>query len=333
MNKLSENDRQDINILIGLGQSILENEKKLARLEANFEKENEEYQNTLAALKSTLTLEENIYARMNLTPNRIVNILLELGDPLDTTNFHKQLSTLISFNSKELCTTRIVNTLFKKIIYGKDIHLNNLMGCYAINSMTGKTKQINPENFLKVEDAIKSDIYYSILTFLEKENTKSSNYELRKLLIERKYNLAFINPDIEKNFIAQNFEVSELYLTGKAYATINTVNPKMYSSILFKLTKCLFDISTNKLANMNINDMIKNEDIATVNILKAILKTCLLLDDNNFAETLKEQIDIQIKFMHRPITKGLQTILDIIDNMDEEQKLAKVITLNLKRES
>jgi len=333
MNKLelTENDRQDINILIGLGQSILENENKLAELEAKFEKQSSEYKSTIEALKSTLALEENIYARMNLTTEKIITILLELGDPLEATNFHKQLSTLLTANNNELCTCRIINSLFDRFINDEESALPNAIGCFSVNNRTGKTQQINPESIIKVEEAIKSDVFNTILTFVTIEADRCENYELRKKLIEKKYNLSFINPKVERSLIDQNFEIGELYLTGKAYASINKLDENMYNSCLFKFTKALFDISANRLANMQDKDFTNNNAIA--NTLKILLKSCLILDNDNFANTLKEQINIQTKFMHKPQTKGLQIILNIIAKIDEDRKLPKVITLKLKRES
>jgi len=326
MKTLNQEDKNNLKILMNLGFSIIENENKLADLESKNLKDSAEYNNILESLKSTLLLEKSIYDKLDFTTEKIVGAFMELGNP---NNFAEQINLWVRNNPSEMIKTRIINKLFNIMLNIK--HGSTIKGI-AINPMTKKTEMFYPENILKLEKFLKYDIFTVLLNLLNKEIDTNVNTNIRKILTERKYSLAFLNQEFEESIINQNYELIEPYLTSKAYNSFYKLSEELYENFSFQLTKCLFDVSANELAYKR--DFEEENNYAEAILLKIILKTCLVLDTNNLEYSLKEQINIQTKFMHKTETAGIKMILDIISNAEEDKKLFKVVTLKLtKRES
>lgn len=323
---LTNSEMEDINILINLGQSILETQKELAKLEANNEMHTPLYNSTLERMKSTLALENSIYTRLNLAPEKYIAVFLKLGN---TTNFFDQIKSLLNSNESELAKNRLLNKLYFDL-KDKTENSKSIRGI-AINTSNGNQRFFNPKNIFKLEEALKTDILNSIITFLTIEINKCQNNEIRRLLTEMKYKLAYLNPNYEEMLINSEYEPGELYLTSQAYAELLHIDKDMHDNLMFQFTKSLFDITAANLSNSTEQDI--NANYINIIFYKVLLKTCLLLDTNDIENTLKKQLSFQLNIMGKRRNAGTNIVLEILEHAKDDKKIPKVISLKLKRES
>lgn len=323
---LDNSEMQDINTLLSLGFSIIETENELAYLEANYEKQSPCYKSALVRLKSTLSLENAIFNRLNLTPEKCIAIFLEYGNP---NNFLEQMENLINNNEKELAKNRLLNKIFSDLKSKSES--NSSIKCIAINSNTYNQSFFDPHNIFKLEEALKTDIFNCIITFLTTEINKCHDTETRRILTEKKYKLAFFNPSYEETLINSEYELGELYLASQTYAELLHLDKSLHDSLMFQFTRSLFELSAEPLSNSTDYDI--NTKYASIIFYKVLLKTCLLLDTSDIEKTLRQQLSFQLDIICKQKNAGVDIVLEILDHTKNDKQIPKVISLKLKRES
>lgn len=335
MYKLTENDKQDINILLSLGNSIIENENKLADLEAKFEKESQEYKNTLESLKSTLAIENSIFSRIGTEREKTLNYVAELDDPMNVLGIDSQIKTLIekNINISKLIRLRIVNKLYQNSLTNKVDDVNSECKIQGYCMSKNHTMAFDPDSMIKTDMEIENDTYKVIAAFLTKEIDSCSNKDLRTKLIRQKYHLSFINPNLEKELIENNFEISEVYLSSGMFATTERLSPEIYTGLKYTFVEILVENSVNKLANIKKIDLNDKDFNKLVTMLKILLKSAIILDEKNIGLKIKEQLKRQMTIFNISETEGTKMIFDIIDNGQKQIPNIKVLSLELKKES
>ena len=166
--ELTKEERENIKILLKIGNSILEIERKIIELEARGQYNEPEYKSVINALKSSLTLEENLLSKLFSSSEKIVIFFNEYGDPYDNNGFNKQLETWITPTKYNLTITRLINYFYNKIVY-EPIDKNINIQAYAINTKTGNSTLVDPKKPMQLDEIIKTDIIYTLINLLSTE--------------------------------------------------------------------------------------------------------------------------------------------------------------------
>ncbi len=285
MYELTISDFEEIESLVKTISSIDNLYNRLYDLEVNNQKETEEYQRLLKELISEVNNEEKQYNEYNLDFDKCTAWLNYLsGSELSNISM-TDFESIVNQNYSDRIIRRITKVLIKKII--SDYQKIKEMLPEEITSIINELDFPNKDEIIsqsiysstEVQLTIEIDILMAYLTFLEDYLNKNEPYRLD--LISSKYNAAFINKDIEKTMISNNFNIpSELYINSKFVADLTKMNPLAYDlTIGHHATK----VATNQIVQIiEINDTdYKIPKRAVTSILRqCMMRAAFLFMDN-----------------------------------------------------
>ena len=244
--KLNTNDYNNINNLIRLSEELCLNYQNLYKLEITNKKEINEYNENIKKLLVLKNKEDKLY---NLDFNIYQEYLLFIIDNFFNKLNNNIINNITALNYDSLPIQRVIINLFNKIIENKNII--NELDSEDIDIINRLNEEMNINNLInnsiKIQRSIKDDILTTFIYILEEEINKKKNLYLKDKLIKVKYYTAFINKNIEKELLKNNFKISELYLTSKLVSDMYKIDEELYYGLLKKYS---FDIVIEEIKEL-----------------------------------------------------------------------------------
>lgn len=327
---INKKDLEEIERLLRITTNINKLYKKILELEINNKKNTIEYSKYLEYLSIFLEEEEKIYNKIDI--NTLLSKIKFLYD-------HKRLNSfdiienimLTKYNDNIL--TRIITTLLSKITNNynelsklSNKELTNIMIMFGMN----KTKNLTSEEIIKrilIKNMIEKDILLVFLVNLQKQINTHNKKTLKNNLIEVKYNLAFINKDIERYLLLNKFNIEE------STYSLSTINLLGIEENIYTLSK---DVLSVTITNNQIYELLEISDIDYNNINKVttvILRECMLNASLTFTSdgmieeikaTTKEYIENEeYELIHSNNNISKNIIDNCINNIKEKKTKQK----------
>ena len=197
--KLTKSDCEDIEMLINISFSLFNSINKLCQLEIDGDKDSEEFKDILHGAKGELALEEDIFDRIVIDPNKCVDII-----------------NLLKSNSKfknSICTSETLGFICNTTdIPNSDLILQHLLNKLILKALENNTLNIEDmpkeSEFLEklfqynqyLKSALAVDISSLFLTLIENTKLIAIGNEKDKL-IKSEYHNAFVTCKLLENFL------------------------------------------------------------------------------------------------------------------------------------
>lgn len=239
---------------------------KLLNLELSGKKDSEEYKKNLMYLDIAIELENKAYANSEQTILKYYNFYKKISSKMVTKPIH-EFENILNANYSDIIFERIINRISSiafsielndKPNFGKEIDKSKICSLYSLGKYSYEYQYI-------LENELKKDSLNSFLCFLNSKIKKENLVLLKEAFVSVKYNTIFSNPDIEEDFIKNNFEVENNVYTGsKLIYDLFKLKNENYVSIKDSYYIELIAAQTNqllKISDIDYND--KNKAIAS----------------------------------------------------------------------
>lgn len=269
--------------LLKIEDSISSLYQKMYKLELEHKKETLEYQTLLDYLVIALDVEERKYTDLFTDGNEILDFVISFDSKEGI-----GLEEIIKGKTDNKVLIRIYNTLTDSVI------TNNK----AVRKILFEDTE---ENYAKLEElliklfttemqfqlALNKDGYMFFLALLEIYLNNPDYAEYREDLLKVKYNIIFLNKNIEHSFLDNDFTMPKPDLSSKLYANLVGISSENYEAIKNNIYS---EIAAYQLALMLFNEKENYED-KKENILRSIwLRGLFLTLDNEVIDVLNESV-------------------------------------------
>ena len=269
--------------LVKIEDSISSLYQKMYELELEHKKETLEYQTLLDYLVIALDVEERKYNDLFTDGNEALDFVVSFDSKKGI-----GLEEIIKGKTDNKVLIRIYNTLTDSVI------TNN-------KSVRKILFEDTEENYAKLEEmliklfttemqfqlALNKDGYMLFLALLEIYLNNPDYAEYREDLLKVKYNIIFLNKNIEHSFLDNDFTMPKPDLSSKLYASLVGVSGEGYEKIKNNIYS---EIAAYQLALMLFNEKENYED-KKENILRSIwLRSLFLTLDNEVIDILNESV-------------------------------------------
>lgn len=290
---INKKDLEEIERLLRITTNVDKLYKKLLELEIDNKKYTIEYSKHLEYLSIFLEEEEKLYNKIEV--NTLLSKIKFLYDHKRLNSFDIIENIMIKKNDDNILI-RVITSLLSKITNNQkeltklsNKELTNIMIMYGMN----KTKKLSNEEIIKrivLKNITENDILYTFLYQLQKQTNMHNQKTVKNSLIEVKYNLAFINKNIERYLLSNKFNIEEnIY-------TLSTLNLPNIDEKLYTLSKDALSVT---IANNQIYELLEINDIDYNDINKVItviLRECMLNSSLTFiSKDMIEEIKIITK--------------------------------------
>ncbi len=327
---LSNQDKENIDMLMRLGESIFSNIEILRNLDSSGFKESQEYKNTIICMNSTLDFENEIYNRID--PEKIYDYILYLNNDFKILiNDYQQIEQLLNVDLTDICIKRILNRLYEKLSNNRQF-INSDIQILSINSKTKEKNNLAFIDFVNINLAISKDIINTLLGIIDKELKISNSQETTLLLLKIKYYLSFLYPFIENEFLNKNYETNQnVYLTSESLAYNFNIDYKIYASYMRNHSQNLVIPNIIKIANSSSSN---EKDLALRNFYSILLRCGLVFSEesiyNHIEEAVNKSISVKNMLTHKTDPNDY-LILKCLTAAKKDKQILQIITLKLKK--
>lgn len=269
--------------LLKIEDSISSLYQKMYKLELEHKKETLEYQTLLDYLAIALEVEERKYNDLFTDGNEILDFVISFDSKKGI-----GLEEIIQDKTDNKVLIRIYNTLTDSVI-------TNNKSVRKILFEDTKEKYAKLEEMLiklfttemQFQLALNKDGYMLFLALLEIYLNNPDYAEYREDLLKVKYNIIFLNKNIEHSFLDNDFTMPKPDLSSKLYANLVGISSENYEAIKNNIYS---EIAAYQLALMLFNEKENYED-KKENILRSIwLRSLFLTLDNEVIDILNESV-------------------------------------------
>ena len=332
--KLSLDDYKNINNLIKITKKIYLLYQRLYKLDIEDKKDTKEYKDIIKQISILKEEENKLY---NLDFPKYEEYLSFISEKLSSNVNTKTIKNIINLDYNNLHFQRILITLFNKMMNHKDAGKELIPK--ELTEMKELIKDINiPKLFngsIILQDNIKEDILHAFLFFFEEEINYKSNRYLKNKLLKIKYHTSFINQNIEKEMLKNNFNLSDLYLTSELTSELYKIDNKLYKDMIknYSINTILEQIK--ELLKLTDSDFLEDNTNITAIARACLLRACLInLNDDNIM-TLNELFHILIEediylIFHYEDRISESIIADAFKKVNNDKQKPKILSLKQK---
>lgn len=326
--KLTTSDYVDINNLIKLTQRIDLLYQKLYGLEINNKKNTTEYTKTVNAI-ITLREEEDKYYDLDF--NKCIVFIGFISTVLSEKNINTNTTdNIINQDYIKKYLIRILTAYNNKIISDKNIA--NFIPEELRELIEDKELQKMLKDGTMIKDSITNDKYNTFMYFLEEEINNKENKYLKNKLVELKYYASFIDRNIEKEQLSNNFNNKDLYLSSLFVKDVYKLDEEMYQELNMESNTLLVAEQVRNILKVTDMDYLDDDVNITVIARKCFLRSALLFIDNstiielnsNFNDLLKDDI-YKIFYDKERISKDIVT--NVFNNIKKDKEKPKTLSL------
>lgn len=315
---LQKQDYEDISFLINISKSIKDMYKELNKTENKFGNDSDEYKKNLERLKTLLNLENNIYNRLKndfYKCEAIIEYLTNLKEYKTSNNSYDFLFD----DTYDLEIARIIIKL-NEYMLDRNYTLYTEFEDKSIKNQISKSINYT----LKIFPVLQLDTLRCFLAIIKRENqTELSTY--------MKYKVSYLFPQIEKEFLNNNFEiVTNPYISAQLVTDLLSNN----NSLLFNIRMSEFIEKFNDQIDefVNYDDFDLQKPKIKNNLLLRIyfLRSLLIFIDSNTIDKIHGSINEYISAQFNEIS-NIKNILiflnDCFEHQKEDVEIPKVLTL------
>ncbi len=337
--KLQEKDYEFVRDVLKTTASVDYLYQKLCELENLGLRESEEYKKNSEYLEIALEVEQNHYRNKVFTLSQLLLLMEYCQKEFPAEEILSDIDFLIGHNYQTRILKRITNSLINKMLPSttelKEIlpsEILSIMEYLDKKNIDEKTRQ-NFKFGKGLHDLFENDIFNTFLSQLEHYANDQNHQEMRSKLIEAKYNLAFINHDIEVNMLATNFQTWDfLYMRSKIAAQSMGINLQIHDFLqkLKASEKAIMQI--HEILNVSDSDYM-NKDVSLTVLLRTLyMKSAFLYMDSEQLIELNDHFHEYISSdeyisIHRHDYKSENTIAQAFREIDNEKSQYKIICL------
>lgn len=325
MNRLEEK----LNELISITDNIKIKYKQLKTMEQSDMKDENVFKSICLELNNLYNLEQQFYQNNYFTKDDILIIMETLidkntFDPTDT--MEDILHNTKNFDSYQ----RIFNhfyTIFKYDTKECDDQLDGIPDIIKSALPIERMKKQIHANYLFEKNVLNN--YYLVLeSFINRYLETDTEY--KNALIHLKYLLSFLNSDIEKEFINNNFVFkTDLYLNYLMTGDINKISRTVQK---IKLNDTIFIIFAEESARLlNIEDKdINNNNKFDIMLSKIILRSTTVFFDEDFLKIRQNEFleftqEKYLMFLNNKY--AIKSITNIYNNTKKDKSNYKYLSL------
>lgn len=289
--KLCESDYIHIDAFIKIASSIDTIYKRLYQLEVDNQKESAEYKNLLEYLDISLKVEKDYYDKINFSINKYeltINYLMQDRMP---NNPKSDLEAIILQENFNRVIRRVIANLDSRALNNQQA-LQKKVPNQFIELLQFFNNQITNESVLKsinssilMKQSFENETLNTFLLFLKEESDDKENVSFKDRLLKAKYDIIFVNKEIETEMLKSRFNVMNFIFDSKATADILNINSELYNILKKEYGLKISTYQIKKLLELSDIDY-GNEKNTLASILRqAYMKSAfLLLDDEVISE-------------------------------------------------
>lgn len=313
--------------------------EKLEQLDINNHKNTKEYITHISKLKQEMNKENSKYKNANLTTEQKMKIIELLTDNSNSSK-KENINIIINQQDKDLITRRVVNILVNQTIsnidYTKKNIPNELLELLDTHNISINDNESYKEikNYSKIQLAISNDINLVFLNILY-ENLNLWKYsEYKNNLLKSFYSTSFINKNIEKQLINNNFNINNnIYITSKLTNDLLKSNSTIYNTITSLLVEPQINSHITNLLNIKDNEY----NYPSINIY-SVLTECYIRSLLTFLPN--DRLYYLKKYFHYLLTNhnyfkdnknSQEIIINCIKNIKHDKSKKRIISLNLNK--
>lgn len=341
---LGTKDFEEIEALIKVTTAISNYYQILYNLEINGKKDEEEYLKILENFRMELEFENQLYNKyFHLNSDKCnawIEFLFETKMPK---KIEKDIESMMKQDYDNRIIMRILNVLIKKSV--ENYQNVKSMVPETIIELLNQTGIPNADDCLvqsaykhiKINEALEIDTINAYLTILQECITQKEYKSFKKELINSKYNIIFINKDIEKNILSNNFNIPDtLYVNSKMIADFYDIDEFIYES--------LKDYYNTQISGQQLSQIIEIGDMdysipktAVTSILRQCLMraTFMLMSDECLSDinyTFNETIEDKQYLLRHPNDKiSIQLITNCFKTIKKDKTKPHVLSLTYKK--
>lgn len=234
---LDTTDLEQIEAILRNNKNIDRLYTKLCNLDIEDKKNTEEYTKLLEYISIVIEVEDKLYKEANLTIEKALSWAKFLF-AIKRKNSFTIREDILRQEYDNRIISRILNNLFNIITKDHNILLN-----LPINELTNimtmlgiKVSKIDKKNAIckciTIKNIIENDIYYTFLSFMQRNIEDPKQKMFRENLITAKYNTSFINKEIESYLLTNNFNIStNTYISSDIVSELLLINKELYKRI------------------------------------------------------------------------------------------------------
>ena len=260
--------------LIKVTESINSLYQKMINLELKGQRDTKEYQTLLDYLTIALDTENRLYNELLIDYDKVFLLV----DYLDSEDEVINIDSIIEGYSNSKVPSRIMKSLLKEVVasekFANSLIPNKYKQLIRLLNLNEAEELITKKILatIDLDMAFTRDISVVYLAMLEEFINNSDYEDYLDNLIKTKYDIIFINRDIEKEFIANGFRASKTPdLSSELCANISDIDYEVYDYLKNQIFSDIAIEQIEYLFSINDNDY-KNENICE----KALLRQCLL---------------------------------------------------------
>lgn len=322
---LTKQEYETVKQLIDLSTTIKNLYCDLYQLEISTGKQTSKYNEIILKIKQLLKIQEEVYLRLKENPSsneKILNyIISNYKNNLSDVNFHNQL---VEFDDS-IIAIRIASKLSKNSI-------DNLE-----NKESGLEKDIfSAINIsFEVKRNVLLDIIHCLLAVNESYITFSKEFDVNMILKKVKYVVIFLYPELEKEFLENNFEVNKNpYIGYRIFCQFNGLKKELINEVIIAYGVDIYCDIINFMLQYN-NDDLRNYKIRAklINEQSFIRAIFVLLDSETIMKlnsALHDMIDdegMQERLKNK--SKIIEMIIDSYSKVKKDRSIPKIISLKL----
>lgn len=358
---LTQEDYDLLKRLVVISRTVINNYYVLIDLENDGRKDTNQYNIAYEEFKTVLKMEAELYKQIKSAEKASIFVDYFLGNDQITFNYY--LYTILDNTIDNLIEKRIVSKLEEFVNktyfendteYGVDgyplsapetLESDTFESLdeedYYENMQYSSLEDIEHdaesefEDLNNVEIEIQNDVVRTILKILKEHIDNPYYNSIRYELIEFKYILGLVFPDIEKELLDNNFEIND-YLVWKATISAQSSQVSDLELQIYKDEYCDDILETQRINLIDLLDALIEEipDIHDSNyfidaaLSEILIRTCLLFvrDEvlNNYLTTVQNDLEI-IETKNESVVPLVKSSME---NYNKDRELPMVLRLN-----
>ena len=341
---LTKEDYENLKKLFFITQKIKWAYDNLAILEINNKKDTEEFIKWTNYLQTLLELEEQIYIIIGKNPKKITNILDYILEN-DVYNIADVLIYLNNDSEEEILKSRVtarfdylLNTVpfSEEKEYFVEEEKDDLPEEYDDIFCDETIEEIEADFFYQanVDLMMEQDVINTILKMLEDYINNSKFVNVKDYLIKFKYKLAFAFKFVEKDFLTNNFTISDtLFWQTKMYTDTKdkSGNQDLKESKNSYAEDLLYE-QYGYLLEMFYTDLLKQNNYARAIMTEIFVRTGLILADKEVAGSFILMMESEIDYLekcdvHNDLAKDF--IFKSFSHIEEDKTLPNILSFKI----
>lgn len=330
--KLTKSDFDELEELIKTVNSIEVLYKKLYELEISNKKNSEEYKKTIEYLKIALEVEADKYKKILYSSDKSISIIehLLLGKVSED---ESEMEYLFSQNNSNRVVNRIAAFIKKELL--RDYSLMRKFLPQELSMVLKYVEIEDPEQMIMdsfktsrdLQETAEQEILNVFIKMIEEFIVDKNYNEFRNQLLRVKYDVAFVNKEVESQMMFNNFNtLSTLLFDSKFMKDILKINNFEYKIFCNKYAFRKVALEMDKIIK-SWPFLNNNESIAFPNLLRQVyLRSLFLLMDEDIIEDLREHLEMireELNFFGIHNSKGFDLISEALEKNEEDRETYK----------